>query len=166
MVRLERISPENVAVFKTIRLRALEDSPTAFGSTYARESQLTDEEWLQRSRRWATEGSIGYIAFDGESPCGLVACYTEEQDPHSAHVISIWVDPGARRAGVGTVLIEALKTWGSSSGLGQLRLMVTSVNTVAIGFYERRGFRRTGKTEPYPNDPAIIEWEMILPLTV
>ena len=73
MIRLERISPENVAVFKAIRLRALEDSPTAFGSTYVRESHLSDEEWLQRSRRWTTEGSIGYIAFDGESPCGLVA---------------------------------------------------------------------------------------------
>lgn len=166
MIRLERISPENVAVFKAIRLRALEDSPKAFGSTYARESQLTDEEWLQRCRRWVTEGSIGYIALDGESPCGLVACYTEEQDPHSAHVISMWFDPRYRRAGVGTVLIEALKTWGSSRGLGQLRLMVTSVNTGAARFYERLGFSMTGKTEPYPNDPAIIEYEMILPLKV
>lgn len=164
MIRLERISPENVAVFKAIRLRALEDSPTAFGSNYARESQLSDEEWLQRSRRWTTEGSIGYIAFDGESPCGLVASYTEEQDPQSAHVISMWVDPSVRRAGVGTVLIEALKTWGASRGLSQLRLMVTSVNADAIGFYERLGFRMTGKTEPYPNDPAILEYEMVLPL--
>jgi ribosomal protein S18 acetylase RimI-like enzyme len=164
MIRLDRISPENALVFKAIRLRALEDSPTAFGSTYARESKLTDEEWLQRSRRWATEGSIGYIAFEGESPCGLVACYTEEQDPHAAHVISMWVDPGVRRAGAGKVLIEALTTWASSRGLGQLRLMVTSVNAGAIGFYKRLGFRMSGKTEPYPNDPAILEYEMILPL--
>jgi ribosomal protein S18 acetylase RimI-like enzyme len=43
-------------------------------------------------------------------------------------------------------------------------LMVTDVNTGAIGFYERLGFRKTGKTKPYPNDPAMIEYEMLLPL--
>lgn len=48
MVKLEPITPENVFVDKTIRLRALLDSPTAFSSTYAQESQRSDDEWLQR----------------------------------------------------------------------------------------------------------------------
>ena len=164
MIRLDRISPENAQVFKTLRLRALQDSPKAFGSTYARESQLSDDEWRQRSLRWASDGSIGYIAYDGASPCGLVACYTEEGNSQSGHVISMWVDPASRRSGVGRALVEALMEWGRSRGLYQLRLMVTSVNTVAIGFYERLGFGRTGGTEPYPNDSTILEYEMILAL--
>lgn len=164
MIRLERIAPEHALVFKTVRLRALQDSPTAFGSTFARESQLSEEDWHQRSLRWVSDGSIGYLAFDGKTCCGLVACYTEEQNPMSGHVISMWVDPGYRRAGVGNALIEALKEWGRSRGLHQLRLMVTSVNTGAIRFYERLGFGMTGKTEPYPNDPDIVEYEMSLPL--
>jgi ribosomal protein S18 acetylase RimI-like enzyme len=168
MIRLERISPDNALVFKSIRLRALQDSPSAFGSTFAREVQLSDEDWHQRSRRWISDGSIGYLAFDADRACGLVVCYREERDAQpglqSGHVLSMWVDPGYRRAGVGKTLIEALKEWGRSYGLGQLRLMVTSVNIVAIGFYERLGFCKTGKTEPYPNDPAILEYEMILPL--
>ena len=32
-----------------MRLRALKDSPTSFGSTYLRESQLTDDEWVART---------------------------------------------------------------------------------------------------------------------
>ena len=43
--------------------------------------------------------------------------------------------------------------------------MVTHINTGAIGFYQRMGFQRTGKTEPYPNDQAITEYEMVLPLS-
>jgi ribosomal protein S18 acetylase RimI-like enzyme len=168
MIRLERISPDNALVFKTVRLRALEESPSAFGSTFARELQLSDEDWHQRSLRWISDGSIGYLAFDADCACGLVVCYREERAAHSGlesgHVLSMWVDPGYRRAGVGKTLIEALEEWGRSHGLGQLRLMVTSVNIGAIGFYERLGFCRTGKTEPYPNDPAIVEYEMILPL--
>jgi ribosomal protein S18 acetylase RimI-like enzyme len=46
----------------------------------------------------------------------------------------------------------------------ELILTVTSVNHGAIRFYERLGFRKTGKTEPYPNDPAIFEYEMLLAL--
>jgi ribosomal protein S18 acetylase RimI-like enzyme len=47
----------------------------------------------------------------------------------------------------------------------ELKLMVTSVNDNAIRFYERLGFRMSGKTGAYPNDPAIAEYEMLLPLT-
>lgn len=81
MITLERIAPNNALLFKTIRLRALQSDPTAFGSTYAKESQLADEEWVNRSHRWNGDGAIGYLAFDGEKVCGLVACYTDEQDP-------------------------------------------------------------------------------------
>jgi ribosomal protein S18 acetylase RimI-like enzyme len=164
MITLERISPGNVLVFKTVRLRALQEAPTAFGSTYARESQLTDEDWRQRSLRWTSDGNIGYLAFCGDQCCGLVACYTEQPDLGRGHVVSMWVDPDYRRAGVGHALIEALKTWAFSIDLLELHLHVTSVNAGAIRFYERLGFRRTGKTEPYPNDPTIVEYEMILPL--
>lgn len=164
MIRFDRISPENALGFRTVRLRALQDAPTAFGSTYARESQLSDQEWHQRSLRWANDGSIGYLAFDGDTPCGLVACYTEEANPGLAHVISMWVDPNWRRAGVGKALINALSEWGASREVRQLHLLVTSVNCGAIAFYQRLGFAMTGRTEPYPNDPAIVEYEMVLPL--
>jgi ribosomal protein S18 acetylase RimI-like enzyme len=165
MITLKRITPANALLFKTIRLRALQNDPTAFGSTLAKESRLADEEWVNRSRRWNGEGSIGYLAFDGENACGLVACYTDELDPHRAHVISMWVDPAWRRAGVGTVLIEGLRSWAASRKMRELKLMVTSVNDDAIRFYERLGFRMSGKTGPYPNDTAITEYEMLLPLT-
>ncbi|MGY8827382.1 MAG: GNAT family N-acetyltransferase [Candidatus Latescibacterota bacterium] len=43
-------------------------------------------------------------------------------------------------------------------------LMVTSNNEAAISFYESLRFEKNGHTEPYPNDPALIEYEMILTL--
>jgi ribosomal protein S18 acetylase RimI-like enzyme len=76
----------------------------------------------------------------------------------------MWVDPGYRRAGVGNMLIEGLKNWARSRGLRGLKLMVTSVNQDAIEFYERMGFRMSGITKSYPNDPALFEYEMLLAL--
>jgi ribosomal protein S18 acetylase RimI-like enzyme len=164
MVTLQPISPGNVLVFKTVRLRALQDAPTAFGSTYAKESRLVDDEWLQRSLRWTADGSVGYLAFEADACCGLVACYTEQDNPSRGHIVSMWVDAAFRRAGVGKMLIDALTFWAADRGLRDLKLMVTSVNEGAIRFYQRLGFRMTGLTGPYPNDPSIFEYEMVLSL--
>ena len=166
MIILKPIS-QTALLFKAVRLRALRDSPLAFSSTYAKESRLPDEEWIQRAERWKGEGVIGYLVFDEldqQNACGLVACYPAHEGLPHGHVISMWVDPAFRRAGVGRMLIDALKSWAGSRGLPEFRLMVTRVNQGAITFYERVGFRMSGKTATYPNDAAIVEYEMLLPL--
>lgn len=164
MIVLEPISPDNALAFKAIRLRALETDPTAFGSTHAKEAALSDEEWFRRSVRWSSDGFLGLLAFDRDNPCGLVACYAAEKEAGCAHVVSMWVDPAYRRTGVGSALIDGLKAWGLARDVRELHLMVTNVNAGAMGFYERLGFRKTGATMPYPNDPALFEHEMLLAL--
>ncbi len=56
--------------------------------------------------------------------------------------------------------MDEVVAWARMRGARTLQLMVTSVNKPAMRFYERLGFTRTGRTEPYPNDPAVIEYEM------
>jgi ribosomal protein S18 acetylase RimI-like enzyme len=165
MITLETIRPANALVFKAVRLRALESDPTAFGSTFAKEERLPEDEWFRRSLHWSSDGAIGYIAFDRDDPCGLVVCGIDQNDPHRADIFSMWVDPAYRRAGVGTTLIDGVKDWAAARNIHELRLMVTSVNDRAIRFYERLAFRMSGATGPYPNNPAIFEHEMILRLS-
>ena len=158
-------------MFKAVRLRALADSPLAFSTTYEAESRLSDEEWIRRSEHWNGQDAIGFLAFetlDNTRACGLVGCYPEfhPEDngvPHG-YVVSMWVDPAYRRTGAGSLLIDGLKNWAKARGLVQLKLMVTSANPGAAEFYRRVGFRMSGKTGPYPNDPAIVEHEMVLDL--
>ena len=170
MIFLRPVTRETALVFKDVRLRALRDEPFAFSSTYERESQFPDEEWISRTERWNGGTAIFYLAFDEadqERACGMVACYSEIEDGlQQGHVISMWVDPAYRRAGVGRLLIQALKDWARSRGLQALKLMVTSVNQGAIDFYDRLGFRMTGKTGRYPNDPRMHEHEMVMPLAL
>ena len=56
MIEIKRITPETALVFKQVRLRALEESPLAFSSTYAKESQFPDEEWRRRASRCGGDG--------------------------------------------------------------------------------------------------------------
>ena len=161
MPTLERISPDNAAAFRMVRLQALKEDPTAFGSTYAKESELTEAEWLKRAARWSNERSVGYLAMDQGLPCGIVASYLDEEDPRRAHVVSMGVSATHRRSGLGTLLIDAIQSWATAQGASELQLMVTNVNHAAMQFYKRLGFVWNGVTAPYPNDASMFEYQMV-----
>jgi len=154
------ITPMNIAVFKDVRLRALQEAPYAFGSTYAREVQFDDAEWARRVERWNGERGVGFVAMDGATACGIAGSLLGDKDPARAHLVSMWTAPTHRQLGVGRLLVHAVLDWARSRNLHTLLLMVTSNNDSAIRFYERLGFTKTGRTEPYPNDPAVFEVEM------
>ncbi len=160
MVSIERITPENVQVFKAVRLRALQDTPFAFGSTYARESQFTDDDWLLRARNWDGVKGAGFLALDEKEACGIAGSFLDENDSTQARLVSMWTAPTHRMRGVGALLVRAAEDWARNAGAGAMRLMVTSHNPSAQLFYERLGFTFTGALEPWPNDPAHFEYEM------
>ena len=161
MIVIVPITPLNAFVFKAVRLRALEDAPHAFSSTYAKESQFADPEWLARAERMNGERGAGFLAMDGENACGIVGSFLDQNDPTRALLVSMWTAPSHRRQGVGHLLVEEVLNWARSRKVRTLLLMVTSNNESAMRFYERLGFSKTGYTEPYPNDPAVIEYEML-----
>jgi ribosomal protein S18 acetylase RimI-like enzyme len=160
MIAIERITRTNLPVFKEIRLRALQDTPSAFGSTYARESQMSDQEWKSRVERWSGESGIGFLAFDDGAACGIAGAFLDRNDLSRAQLISMWTAPSHRRLGVGRMLVNKVAEWAQARGATILQLMVTSKNDAAMRFYERLGFSRTGRSEPYPHDPALVEYEM------
>ncbi len=160
MVTLVAVARRNAMTFKDVRLRALQDSPGAFGSTYAKESQLTDPEWIKHAAERDGANSTTYLAMDGDISCGIVAGFLDKLDNTRAHLVSMWVAPDQRRLGVGRLLVDGVLNWARARKVHILLLMVTCNNNSAIDFYERIGFKKTGRTEPYPNDCALFEYEM------
>ena len=160
MVQIEQVTLQNLAVFIQVRLRALQESPWAFGSTYARESAFTDAEWQARLERWNGVRGVGYLATADGVACGMAGALLNEEDPSRAWLVSMWTAPPYRRKGVGRRLVEEILGWAAQHGVQVMQLMVTSKNDSASRFYEELGFVRTGREEPYPNDPAMVEYEM------
>jgi ribosomal protein S18 acetylase RimI-like enzyme len=159
-VSIRPVTPLNVFTFKAVRLRALQDTPHAFSSTYAKESQFADSEWLAWTERMNGETGAGFLAMDGETTCGIAGSFLDQNDPTRAHLISMWTAPTHRQQGIGRLLIKEVLRWARRRNARTLLLMVTGNNEAAIRFYERLGFTRTGRTEPYPNDPAVLDYEM------
>lgn len=103
-IAIEPITPLNTFLFKAVRLRALQDAPHAFGSTYAKESELTDSEWIKRVERWNGQSGAGFLAMDEDTACGIAGSFLDQDDATRAHLISMWTAPTHRQRGIGRLL--------------------------------------------------------------
>jgi ribosomal protein S18 acetylase RimI-like enzyme len=165
MIALVPVMAKNALTFKAVRLRALRDTPSAFGSTYAEESQLSDADWVARAAQWSGERSVVYLAIEEGTACGIAGSFLDQDDRTLAYLVSMWTAPTHRQRGIGRRLVNEILAWARLRRARTLRLMVTSSNEAAIQFYQRLGFSLTGRTEPYPNDSALIEYEMSRPVS-
>ncbi|MFJ1747465.1 GNAT family N-acetyltransferase [Streptomyces sp. NPDC088116] len=82
---------------------------------------------------------------------GLVACCQLEHRGEAAYFGMFAVRPGAQGGGLGRrILTEAERTAREAWGVGEMQMTVISVREDLIAWYERRGYRRTGKLFPFP----------------
>lgn len=164
--RVRRLRADEWKAFKELRLRALLDAPTAFGSTYEEQSRLGDDYWQGRARQGAEAGdSVLFVAERKGALRGMAWGVIDGEAAGIAHLYGMFVDPGLRGREVGRALVDAVCGWAQARGLRAVVLDVTDVNAPAIRLYERCGFARTGRTQPLPHTPSITEIEMERVLT-
>jgi ribosomal protein S18 acetylase RimI-like enzyme len=85
----------------------------------------------------------------------LVACALLKREAEGAYFGMFAIDPAVQGTGLGKALLArcedaAQELWGAK----WLRLTVISLRTPLIEWYERRGYARTGESEPFPFDTA------------
>lgn len=155
-VEVREAGREDLPVWRDLRLRALRDSPDAFGSTYEREAGFTDEDWLERLTR---PGSLPLLAYVDGAPAGLGGAL--EDPPGWWHVVSMWTEPAYRGRGAGTAVLARLVGAGVARGL-RVHLDVETGNPGARAVYERAGFTGTGETRPLREGSSLRMERMVL----
>jgi ribosomal protein S18 acetylase RimI-like enzyme len=160
-MQVRRLAPDEWPAYRAIRLRALADSPAAFGATYADEAALSDAEWQERSNRsdaavFVVDGAGALLAMAVGGPAPGY--------PNAAALFGMWVDPTARGKGLGEALIDAVKAWAVDAGYPVLGLGVTTANAPAIALYERLGFVATEDRFPLREGTHLMIQIMVLPL--
>jgi len=142
---------------RSLRLQALTDAPAAFGSTYERELARTPQDWSRWIEPNATFLFEEWGLFDeaGAEPSGIVAAMREPDEPGVMQLVSMWVRPSARRAGVGDALVRTVVDWAAEQQARELRVWVMLENAPATHLYERNGFRATGRQTVRERDGAI-----------
>ena len=154
-------------VYRDLRLRALTDSPDAFGSTLAEEAARPDAEW---SRRLASDAdSLTNLALVAEmqgEPIGLAWGRIDPSNPNVAVLYQMWVAPSRRGVGAGQMLLEAVIAWATLRKASFLHLGVTCGNSPARRFYERAGFQPIGEPQPLRPESKLLAQSMRLTLGV
>jgi GNAT superfamily N-acetyltransferase len=148
---IQRLDGDDWAQLKSVRLAALAESPSAFGSTLDREQQYDEEAW----RAWPCKVAT-FLAFRAGVPVGIAGGLTGDSTDERT-VVAMWVEPDHRRTGVAVALLEAVQTWARGDGATRLTLWVTRTNDAATTVYRRAGFRATGESKPLPSNATLIE---------
>jgi ribosomal protein S18 acetylase RimI-like enzyme len=186
MVLVRETVIDDWQALRDIRLEALRDAPSAFGSSYEREAAFGEPDWLRRIARGGN-----FLAFIPEvrasevrasevrasevrasevrasevrasEPAGLIGGYPETAD--IVELVSMYVRPKARGRGVGEALVAAVFAWAQARDAKTVHLWVTESNDPARALYERCGFSPTGERQPLPSDPSLDEIAMARPL--
>lgn len=141
-IEVARLTEDDWELWRDLRLRALQESPHAFGSTYARELAFTEQDW--RDRAGAGTGVTVIARRDGE-PAGMGGGFRDR--PGWLKVVAMWTDPDHRGRGAGTAVLAHVASWAEARDL-RVHLDVAVANPGARAVYERAGFVATGETRP------------------
>lgn len=134
-VELRVLSPDDWELWREVRLNALRDAPEAFGATLVEWQAAKEERWRER----LAVVPFNVVAMVGGVAVGQVSG-TQIDDQERVELISMWVAPGTRGAGVADALVSAIKDYAGHTGASAVRLSVRRSNKRAIGLYERCGF--------------------------
>ena len=148
MIRLRLLSKADADSFRRVRLLALQESPTAFGASYAQEEKISPREWAKRLEKAPDRWVIG--AFNGQELVGVIGFVRDEGDKsrHKGFIWGMYVVPELRGQGVGRALFkEALRRVDALPGLRSVRLSVVTSNHLALRLYEKFGFVRYGEED-------------------
>ncbi|WP_042399246.1 GNAT family N-acetyltransferase [Streptacidiphilus carbonis] len=138
MLELRILASDDWPLWRELRLAALAEAPSAFGSTLAEWTGAGDREERWRGRLEIPGARDVVVVLDGH-PVGMASGVPAEEGA-GVELISIWVSPAARGQGVGDLLIRAVEGWAVERQAKTLRLSVMPDNRQAIALYERHGF--------------------------
>jgi ribosomal protein S18 acetylase RimI-like enzyme len=149
-----RLTPADWEEYKAIRLEALQREPAAFASTYAQAVDRPDELWRQQL---ANARCTMFVARAKEQPVGLVGACRAEEDAHAGEIISMYVNAGWRRQGVGRrLLAAAIDHLATIPGITVIRLLVSPDQVAAQHLYAALGFQFQGREDASRDDSRLI----------
>jgi RimJ/RimL family protein N-acetyltransferase len=148
MITIRLLDAADAAQFRTVRLHAIDTSPTSFLPTRDEEAVIPVDEFATRIAPSGVQAVFG--AFDGDTLVGITGVRRDARAKvaHKALIWGVFVDPAYRGRGIAQSLLDsatahAAKAWSCK----QLTLCVNEINASAERLYASQGFVRFG-TEP------------------
>ncbi|MBE9158321.1 GNAT family N-acetyltransferase [Nodosilinea sp. LEGE 06152] len=148
-MEIRRLTSGDVIAYRDLRLHALQESPTAFASSYEQEARFSLSDFAARLHPNSENAASHMLgAFDDSNRLIGMLGFSRENRPKRLHVGSLWsmyVLPEFRGQSVGSALLDRAIAYAQDlDGLRQLVLSVTAGNVAASALYQSRGFELFG----------------------
>jgi ribosomal protein S18 acetylase RimI-like enzyme len=137
---VRQLTAADAAAYRDLRLEALQNAPTAFGSNYEAESKQTVadfEGWMTRSYiagAWLADELVGSASFYR---------LDSAKAAHRGNIWGVYVRPAARGHGVARAVMENVLAFARTQ-VQQVHLAVVTGNGSALKLYEHLGFTTYG----------------------
>jgi GNAT superfamily N-acetyltransferase len=112
------------------------------------EGQRTDAERL-REQLAATTGAVMLTLRDDDGTL-LGTVWLEPRGADVWYLGMFTVRPDLPARGLGRILLDASEQFATARGARRMRISVIQLRAPLIEWYERRGFRATGESVPFP----------------
>jgi len=142
MMHVRPATGADVTLWRRLRRDGIARYPSAFIATLAEADAMPETKDAARLAR-----GDRFLAFDDATPVGLAGLnrMTLPRAAHRAEVGPFYVVPEAQGSSAATLLMDAVIAYASEIGVWQLELTVNEANSRAARFYQRFGFRQTGR---------------------
>ena len=133
-------------LYRSVRLRALEESPDAFVASHDTEADQSEQFWTERMKR--SQRLLAEV--DGEA-AGIASVGAVADRDDAAQIFGLWVDPALRGSGVATALVKAGVKAAAGQGKSHVVYWVGTDNGRAVAFAPRvatRGRAGAGRFQP------------------
>ncbi|MDJ0663342.1 MAG: GNAT family N-acetyltransferase [Acidimicrobiia bacterium] len=162
-VRIRAIDGDEWRLWRSLRMRAVEEAPDAFRSTLGQESAEADDWWIELIKKTADHPyDVLLVAEAAGDAVGML--FGRVNEGELLDVGSMWVEPEVRRNGIGRRLLANAVEWGVSVGAVRAELWVGKDNTAAQRLYEQAGFVPTGETEPLRAGSDLVVEKLVVDL--
>jgi GNAT superfamily N-acetyltransferase len=160
-MHIRALKAHEVGLHRSLRLRALRDTPEAFGETLA-EAELQPGEYWRDQTRAVTESSYHamFLACQNNAVHGSTYGLTDRDLPRAGRVGGMWIDSRYRRQGIGRALLEAVFACADERNFTSLGLWAPAHSPAAVSLYRQMGFYETGKQRSLPSNTTLNIIEM------
>jgi RimJ/RimL family protein N-acetyltransferase len=143
--KIRKLESTDAKEFQRLRLFALQNNSTSFGSSFEEEVKKSLEQFEVFIE--PTNERVFWGAFEDAKLIGMVGLGREDgiKTEHKGFIRSMFVDPSARKQGVASELLNTAISYSvAQMKLELLTLAVTSTNIEAINLYKKFGFVEYG----------------------
>ncbi len=140
-IKIKKLNKNRWKDYRDLRLEALKKEPTAFGSSYDEEKNLSGEEWKKRIKNVL-------FALSKDKLIGMIVYIRENKikTKHTANIFGVYVAREYRGYWVGKKLIDSvLVRTRKSKGVLKIKLTVNPKQKAALKLYQNCGFKIVGK---------------------